>query len=44
LTVASANVERELTQFEDAHVCDPVRLHRLGDDAYQRLRPNSMTV
>jgi hypothetical protein len=36
LTVASVRVECELAQHEEAHVCNPVRLHLLGADPSRR--------
>ena len=36
LTVASVRVERELAQHEEAHVCNPIRLHLLGADPFRR--------
>ena len=36
LTVATVSVERELTQHEEAHVCNPLRLHQLGADPFRR--------
>jgi hypothetical protein len=38
VTVASATVEHQLTRYEEAHVCDPNRLHQLGADR-SRLSP-----
>jgi hypothetical protein len=32
LTVASAEVEHQLAQYDEAHVCDPHRLHQLSAD------------
>jgi hypothetical protein len=36
LTVASVRVEGELAQHEEAHVCNPLRLHLLGADPLRR--------
>jgi hypothetical protein len=36
LTVASVRVERELAQYEEAHVCSPLRLRLLGADPSRR--------
>jgi hypothetical protein len=36
LTVATVRVERELTQHEEAHECNPLRLHLLGADPFRR--------
>ena len=32
VTLASARIERGLTQYEEVHVCDPARLHQLWTD------------
>jgi hypothetical protein len=34
LTVASARNEQELAQRERDHVCDPVRIYQLSEDAF----------
>ena len=36
LTVATVSVERELTQHEEAHECNPGRLCQLGADPFRR--------
>ena len=40
LTVASARIEFGLIRDEEAHVCDPVRLHRLRADRSRLSAPN----
>lgn len=37
LTIASSHVERELYRVEEAHVCDPLRIHQLWADPSRRL-------
>ncbi len=41
LTVASASIEYGLAQYEEAHVCNPVRLRQLRSDLSPRPSPNS---
>ena len=36
VTIASASIEQERTQYEDAHVCDLTRLYQLGTDPFCR--------
>jgi hypothetical protein len=36
LTVASVRLDRELAKYEEAHVCDPIRLYQLGADPIRR--------
>ena len=36
LTVTTVRDERELTQHEEAHKCNPLRLHLLGADPFRR--------
>jgi len=37
MTVASATGESELHPFEDAHICDPVRLYQVSEGAHHAL-------
>jgi hypothetical protein len=41
LTVASASTEHGLTQYEEAHVCNPARLHQLRAQLSPRSSPDS---
>jgi hypothetical protein len=36
VTIASAEVESELAQYERSHVCDPIRLYQLSADPSRR--------
>jgi hypothetical protein len=36
VTTEAVRVEGELAQHEEAHVCNPLRLHLLGADPFRR--------
>jgi hypothetical protein len=41
VTVASARIELGLTRYEEAHVCNPVRLHLLWAALHPHSSPDS---